>query len=286
MTVIMCRVMKTVTTSVGVVDVGERLVVLLLHDQQPAGVLQPSLAGDLPRLLATRSVLLALQHPDTDPFLVGLHGVGGLVHDPRVRTRVGLIDPFGVEQVNLAGAADMHVFHQRAKRLGVDGGPQDPFLVAVDMRDGDDEMRLPAEAHEHVADVDPLLHDLGKPELPGVVARPEIVGADVCEMIAVLADDAEVRQRPDVLVEQVEDRLQGALLQEFVTVVGPGDQSKFRGVLAQEPFDDLAVVLHLGLKEVEHALAGEPTVMPHPTSSSGSREHRIVSHTNRQNSRE
>ncbi len=246
---------------VGVVDVGEGLVVVLLHDQQPAGVVQPGLAGDLGRPGQTPRGFQILQHPDADPFVVGLDGKGGRVHDGGVGAGAGLIDSLFVEEVDFAGLADAHVFHQGAEGFGVDGGPQDPFPVAALMGHRDDEMRLLAVPHEHVADVDPLFHHLQEPELLGVVPRPEIVGADVGEMKAVVADQAEVGECALVLVEKVENGLQRARCDELLAVVGAGDQLQLGGVLAQEALDDLAVVLHLGLEKVEHALACKPGVM-------------------------
>ncbi len=80
-------------------------------------------------------------------------------------------------------------------------------------------------------------------------------------MIAVLADDAEVCQSAVVLVEQVENRLQGAGLQKFLAVVRASDQLQLGRVLAQEPLDVFAMVLHLGLQEIEQSLAGEPAVV-------------------------
>ena len=43
--------------------------------------------------------------------------------------------------------------------------------------------------------------------------------------------------------------------------MGAGDQLELGGVLAQEALDQFAVVLHPGLEEVEHALAGEGAVV-------------------------
>ena len=133
--------------------------------------------------------------------------------------------------------------------------------VAVGVRDRDDEVRLLAKPHEHVADVDAFLHHLVEPEFLGVVARPEIVGPDIGQVASVLADDAQVRQGPDVLVEKVENRLQRPGLEKLVAVVGTGDQLKLGRMLAQEALDELAVIFHLHLEKIEHALAGKRAVV-------------------------
>jgi hypothetical protein len=92
-------------------------------------------------------------------------------------------------------------------------------------------MRLLAEAHEHVADVEPFLHHLGEPELLGVVPGPQVIGAGIREVIPVLPDDPEIRERPQVLVKDLEGRLQGARLQDCIPGVCLGNELQLGAVL-------------------------------------------------------
>ncbi len=96
---------------VGVIYVGERLIVVLFDDQEPARVLHPGLTGDLAWPLAPLGISQAFQRPDAGFLVIRLHGICGFLHDGAVHARAGLEDAFRVQQVDLAGLADAHIFH-------------------------------------------------------------------------------------------------------------------------------------------------------------------------------
>jgi hypothetical protein len=92
-------------------------------------------------------------------------------------------------------------------------------------------VRLLAEAHEHFTDVEPFFHHLCEPELLGVVPGPQVIGACIREVIPVLPDDPEIRERPQVLVKDLESRLQGSRLDDFIPGVRLGNELKLGAVL-------------------------------------------------------
>ena len=176
------------------------------------------------------------------PLSVRLGGQGSLGQHLAAEPGRGLQLVVGVDQVGVAQPPGTHVAHQGGEHVGVDGGPQYPgpsFLLPLH---GDDEVREVAEPHEHVADVQPLEHDLVEPRLILVVDRLEVERAAVGLVLAVLADDADVHEGARPLVDGPEDRVQAVLVGHLVKGVHVRQHLELGHPLVEEHVDGVALV--------------------------------------------
>ena len=147
----------------------------------------------------------------------------GLVEDGAAESGRRLVLTGTVDDVGVAGEADLAAADQTGEDLGVDGRAKDPRFRLVFAADGDDEMGNAAETEEHVADVDSPLDGFLEPRLVAVVAMLEGVGTLVGEVLSVGVDEAEVDEAGLSLVEDAEDVPQLAGRGQVVEGLGVGD---------------------------------------------------------------
>jgi len=200
------------------------------------------------------------------------HGLGGLASAPggfrgKARGRAGLPAPgqdglelrtahrglppgpglelaLGVDDVGQAGLAHGDAFHQLVEGHEVHRGPQNPLLAPGPHLDRHDEVRGPAQAQEHVADVQLAAHGLAEPGGLGVVRALQPEGPGVGHLEACGVDQAHVHEGLVVPVAQaLEDALERDLVAEPVLGDEVGQDPDDRELLGQEAVD-VALVLH------------------------------------------
>ncbi len=123
--------------------------------------------------------MLFLGYFDGHGFIERFNRQIGMFHDRSAKSGGGLIQPLGVDQVDITGFTDADIFHQGAEYLGIDGGSQNPLIFPFPAEYGNDEMRFLTETREHVTDVKPFLHHLFEPCLPGIHLVNQVIGADI-----------------------------------------------------------------------------------------------------------
>ena len=125
----------------------------------------------------------------------------------------------------------MDAADQGFEHLGVNGGADHPALATGAGRDGDDEVRFLAIAHENVADVDRVGHDPHEPLGVPVVAAGQLIRPHVGDVHAIGIENSQVRKGLGDLFQAFEYRLQVFRVAQLVEGVSVDDELDIAGAL-------------------------------------------------------
>ena len=136
-------------------------------------------------------------------------------------------------------------FHQLVEGHEIDGGAHDPLAPAPDALDRHDEMRQPAQAQKHVADVELAVHGLAEPQGVGIVGFAQAEGPRIGDLHPAARHHADVHEDPAVAaLEALQHPFEQGLVRQPVAAQDIGHHLDLGQLLAQEPVHALAVLEH------------------------------------------